>query len=228
MDLFETQLILQEQEELNNNYIYNNKMMFNSKKFIGEKFLYCFKIICYILDLACFLYFFIDMISASFINALFESIFFTVIFSLILFVLFHVTKFILKIIHKFRKMSEQEEEEYNYFFERRKQIESNFTYLNNKLNDSEVPEQYRNFNTVNWMVNAYNNGRGNTYSELINLYEQEQYQIHQQQRLEQLYKQQEQANEKINSLQREAEKAKKEAESAKRSADMAWWMNHLK
>lgn len=40
------------------------------------------------------------------------------------------------------------------------------------LRTSEVPFNYRNLDAVEWMITALQNKRGNTYTELINLYEQ--------------------------------------------------------
>lgn len=85
---------------------------------------------------------------------------------------YFIIKFILFIINFIRNKSAKAKERKNDYLEQYSQLMDQRELILKALRTSEVPFDYRNLNAIDWMITALQNKRGNTYTELINLYEQ--------------------------------------------------------
>ncbi|CAB1247368.1 membrane protein of unknown function [Ruminococcaceae bacterium BL-6] len=85
---------------------------------------------------------------------------------------YYIINFIIFLINLIRNKSKTAKERKKDFFEQYNQFMDQRELILKSLRTSEVPFNYRNLDAVEWMITALQNKRGNTYTELINLYEQ--------------------------------------------------------
>lgn len=85
---------------------------------------------------------------------------------------YYIVNFIIFLINLIRNKSKTAKERRKDFFEQYNQFMDQRELILKSLRTSEVPFNYRNLDAVEWMITALQNKRGNTYTELINLYEQ--------------------------------------------------------
>lgn len=94
------------------------------------------------------------------------------ILSIVSLAVYFLIKFILSIINFIRNKSAKAKERKNDYLEQYNHLMDQRELILKALRTSEVPFDYRNLNAIDWMITAIRNKRGNTYTELINLYEQ--------------------------------------------------------
>lgn len=87
--------------------------------------------------------------------------------------IYYIIKFIIFIVNFIRNKSTKAKERKNDYLEQYSQLMDQRELILKALRTSEIPFDYRNLKAIDWMITALQNKRGNTYTELINLYEQQ-------------------------------------------------------
>lgn len=160
-----------------------------------------------------------------------EIIQFLMVAVLILIVVF-VLKLLVKIINKifsiYKMQTTKHREKINNIDKEINNLKIKYGQFQDALSASIVPQEYRNINTVAYIIKVMNQGRATTIGEAINLYEFEKQQNEQLQTIREMENKYDQAQNEIESLKRQVKKANKNVRTAQNKADSAYFHSFFK